>query len=271
MKKALFLALAACGGGGHPTTTTTTPLPPTGDTVTFAFAVPATGAQLQRTADTVTELDIQNMGHIRQEHRHTETIEVVAATADGLGKVKVTYDASTGTESRGGAPASTQPDPVEHKAYLIDLTTKPMTITGADGAEATGEETDLVANYEHDLAAGNPLAHFLAGKTVKKGDTIDIPAEDVAKMFSDGQTYSKASMSITYTGMDGAFAKFDGTSSFTSDGDGVHAEIQIAGTIEIDPTTGWAFQADLKGPVTLSGGFAATGTATDSEMLTLAK
>lgn len=270
-KRILAVLLVACGGG-HPHAAPTPP--PPAESVTFALAVPAVGATLDRSFQTSSHLDLAGIGPLDQHRAHHDTVEVVAASDAGLTRAKVTYTSSEITIKQGAQPAARIVDPLGGKSYLVDFATDPPAVSGGDGAPVAADQAALVASDQGNLATGNRIARYLSGRTVTVGDVIAVPADQVAAVIGSlGTEITGGALTLRLEAIEDGQARFAIDLKFTDvqKDQGVEAAIAETGQLWLDPGTPWRYHTKLAGPVTLSGAITGTGTSSEEDVVDLAR
>lgn len=171
-------------------------------------------------------------------------------------KLIVTEDAQAATPENEGAFVA---QPVQSKTYLCQREpgeNGKLVITYENGDVPPSEECEIVAEHMDNVGRTNPLAGFLAGKTLTVGKTIDVPHEVASKIFSLGDQFGEVEhFKLTLEKVDvcdgstqAVFrAEVDAASSNAS-----QMRMQVAGALTIDAQTCRTLKVDLTGPIAMS-------------------
>ncbi len=155
---------------------------------------------------------------------------LVLATRDGVvTKAKVTYDEDIDSAKQGDKTTTT-PSSIVGKSYTLTAGAT-LAVQAASGTPTDAEIAE-VRNREQRL-----MAKVLAGTTFEKGKTVDMPAEAGLLYVNEDPDIEIIKVSLTYTGMDGANAKFDMKLVMGSKDPSDDFTIQSSGRAVIDPAT----------------------------------
>jgi hypothetical protein len=168
-------------------------------TVQFSRRAPQVGDQLQQVLsvglnlNTMVRQDQQVLEKSKTSIRREQT-RVVTATHvhDGVTMaVSVRYAAATRELATGPADGEfgdpqRKPQPVEGKVYRVARDGEALVITAEDGSVPPLDEYEIIALNMESLGRPNPLADFLAGKTLAIGQQISLPAEVAEKLMGLG-------------------------------------------------------------------------------------
>jgi hypothetical protein len=216
------------------------------------------------------ELRERNHTAIRAENRRTvETTEVEAGRAvavrvryEASNKKMVTEDATAqsaaevATELRKTEPAN---QPVAGKTYFCSREPGEdgeLIITDESGRIPPPDEYEIVAQHMEMVGRGNPLAQFLAGRTITVGETVKLPKQVADEIFNLGDRFGEVTQfDLTMTGTrahDGAecavfLARIEAASSDSS-----QMRLQVEGPLVVQADTCRAVQVDLSGPIGMS-------------------
>jgi hypothetical protein len=255
----VLVLLAGCGssGGG-------------GGAVTLGYQVPPVGSAWIRTLHQASDATIPQAGPVHDELNVEERIEIIAVSPERVTKEQVTFTKVEKHQTVGGKDV-TRPMSIDGATYVLELAGDDVTVTTAAGAPAADEERDLVLSLEKDFQLGGLLERFLAGKTFHEGEAADLPSDQVTALLADAdEGVEKATMKLTFRGMDGALARFDVAAGLAGTKKEMHMDSTLIGKVELDPATGRVASERLGGPIHLSGRFDATGTTELGETLAAA-
>ncbi|TWT36680.1 hypothetical protein KOR34_16200 [Posidoniimonas corsicana] len=153
----------------------------------------------------------------------------------------------------GGEPKS---DPIAGKSYYCRRVGDTIRVQTADGKTPPPEESRLVAENMETLGKPNPLAEYLAGKTVAIGDKLTLPAEVAQRLLGLGGALgevTKFEMTLTKvaTVEDASCAVFlaDIEAQRT---DSSQMRMMVAGPMTIQAETCRAVSSELSGPIGMS-------------------
>lgn len=228
--------------------------------VTFGRQAAPTGEQL----DQATEVGLTLKTQIRKQREVLEKqqSEVVRTRRRVLepalyedGVTTAAYVKYLKSESRHNG-AEPQQDPIAGKSYYCRRIGEGIQVLTREGAEPPAEEKKLVAENMETLGKPNPLAEYLAGKTVAVGDKLTLPADIAQRLLGLG-------------GALGEVTKFELTLAKLAEQDGqpcavFQADIEaqqtdtsqmrllIGGPMTIEAATCRAVSSDLSGPIGMS-------------------
>jgi hypothetical protein len=214
------------------------------------------------------ELAERNHTAIRSENRRiTTTSEVDAGRTVA---VRVRYAAATKTlasveaddaaaVANGLKRASPTAQPVAGKTYFCSRdpgNDGKLVITDADGGIPPLQEYEIVAQHMEMVGRANPLAQFLAGRTIAVGETVQLPKQVADEIFNLGERFGEVTQfDLTLTGtelhddMECAvfLARVEAASSDSS-----QMRLQVEGPLVLQLDTCRAVRVDLSGPIGMS-------------------
>lgn len=240
-----------------------------GQTVQFSRRAPEVGDQLQQ--DLSVALDLNTM--VRQDQQileksktalRREQTRVVTTThvRDGMTMaVSVRYAAAT--RQLATAPADGEfgtperkPQPVEGKVYRVARDGEALVITAEDGSVPPLDEYEIIALNMESLGRRNPLADFLAGKTLTVGQQISMPAEVAEKLMGLGGELGQVTrfdLKLNSVSMIGnrKCAMFQSSIEAVSN-DSSQMRLAVEGPLAIEIDTCRAVNATFAGPIGMS-------------------
>jgi len=201
----------------------------------------------------------------RNEQRRVVTTTHVEA--DRAVAVRVQYlEATKQLTATGGAQpaqslgeASKTAQPVAGKTYLCQRLPGEdgaLAITDEEGHIPPMDEFEIVAQHMEMVGRPNPLAEFLAGKSVVVGQTIELPKEVAGKIFNLGEQFGEITrFALTLKNVDthdGAtqaefLAHVEAASSNVS-----QMRLELEGPLAVEVDTSRAVKVDLSGPIAMS-------------------
>jgi hypothetical protein len=181
----------------------------------------------------------------------------IAVRVQYLAATKQVIDAAAAPENQSKQPPAATP--VAGKTYLCARKSGEnarLTITYENGQAPPTSECDIVAEHMDMVGRGSPLADFLHGKTVRVGDSLEVPREAAAKIFNltaqadDVQNFKLTLQKIERDhGRARAIflAQVDAASSNAS-----QMRMQMEGTLTVEADTCRTANVDLTGPIAMS-------------------
>jgi hypothetical protein len=213
------------------------------------------------------ELSERNQTAIRTENRRTVTTTEVRS--DRSVAVRVHYSNSTRRLATSGAvPTGTNADlekipptdqPVAGKTYHCRREAGEggkLVVTDVAGAIPPMEEYEIVAQHMEMVGRANPLAQFLAGRTITVGETVQLPQQVADEIFNLGERFGEVTqfdLTLTGTRMQGGaecavfVARVEAASSDSS-----QMRLQLEGPLVMQIDSCRAVQVDLSGPIGMS-------------------
>lgn len=133
---------------------------------------------------------------------HTSQRRIITTTEVDQGRivaVKVQYAVATKEEFEDqAASAASLPrtviQPVQGKTYICRRESGengPLVITDEAGNRPPPDEVEIVSQQMQMVGRRNPLAEFLAGRTIGIGDKIDLPNDVASQIFNLGERFGK--------------------------------------------------------------------------------
>lgn len=129
---------------------------------------------------------------------------VTTTEVDGgrLTAVKVQYPVATMQKSDADVSSgdNTAPEPVlasqpvQGKTYVCRRNngeTGELVITDVAGNRPPSEELEIVSQHMQMVGRANPLAQFLAGRTIAVGDKVELPKEVASQIFNLGDQFGR--------------------------------------------------------------------------------
>jgi hypothetical protein len=161
---------------------------------------------------------------------------------------------ASGEESFSAAAPTQQP--VAGKTYLVERQGDELRITSDSGGIPPQEEFEIVWYNMESLGKPNPLADFLAGRTVAVGDLLELPTEAATRLLAFGDDVVQVErFTLTLKEVQVAEGRpravFDAFVSSRSQGRS-QMGMQVEGTLAIDASTCRVLSLELAGPVGLT-------------------
>jgi hypothetical protein len=206
------------------------------------------------------EIVEKNQSAMRSKQNRTV---VTTAVDDGRAVgVRVRYDAATkqmglGDGATGEMAAEAQP--IAGKTYLVKRESGDagkLIVTDEEGHLPSLEEYEIVASNMEMVGRPNPLAEFLAGRTLKTGQTLELPQNIANQVFNLGQQFGDVTrFDLTLEKMevqDGArCAVFTAHVEASASGSS-QMGMQVEGPFVVQTDTCRAVKVDLSGPIGMS-------------------
>jgi hypothetical protein len=239
------------------------------ESVRFARRAPAVGDQLKQSLAVKLQLDtlVRQGGEVleqtktsigRQQRRLVTTTEVDGgrATAAIVRYALAKKQLDTGPTKNDISQGPATPEPVEGKAYRCRRVADELQIVDSDGNIPPLDEFQIVARNMEWLGRPNPLAEFLAGRTVRVGESFELPQEVAEKLLGLGDTLGEVSrFGLTLDSVqavDGTPCAVFRASIDAASSDSSQMRLQLDGLLVVETATCRAVQADLVGPIGMS-------------------
>jgi hypothetical protein len=198
----------------------------------------------------------------QQHEEHDTTERVLGANAEAPTKVQVTFDKRVETDTDAKGKTKTKRSPVDGKSYIAEVKGADISVTGPTGKKVTTAETKVVEQDEDDLGKPDPFTKILRGRSLKKGDQLQLPKNVVAELLGDTNKDMKMQIdkvSLTFQGTRRDGSRTDGLFDLALDVTGhpdpaVGMQMKINGIVVIDTATAWPVSMELRGPIHFSGG-----------------
>jgi hypothetical protein len=249
--------------------------PASGDAVQrvqFARQAPSVGDAVEQTISLEMRLTMsmrqsdqivgKNQNTVRTNQRR-----VVTATAvddQRTTAVKVHYAAATKqvvtVDDSGAAmePAAV-PQPVQGKTYICRRESgenEQLVVTDSKGERPPTEELEIVSQQMQMVGRPNPLAQFLAGRTIAVGEKLELPSEVAKQIFNLGDRLGKVTkftltLQKVQSDQNVRCAVFRATVEAASS-DSTQMRLEIEGPLVVDADTCRARQVSLVGPIGMS-------------------
>ena len=182
-------------------------------------------------------------------------VEAADATAASAGKL-VFGECSETKPSPFGAPKA-EPTPYSGKSYAAKRGDAGFVVTGE--GELAKEEKSATEMIVAHLLGPAPLAPHLAGKTLKKGDKVEVPADVAQKcfgLFADDAKVSSLTLVLAEEPGAGDAIVFQATAKLAiAPSEEMPAEMTMApaGTWSVSKSTCRVAAMAMKGPITMRG------------------
>lgn len=240
---------------------------PQSSTVRFGRRTQRVGDQLEQTLAVALELDtvvrqgrdVIDQGRMsvrRHQRRRVTTTEV----SDGMPlAVLVRYLEATKTTTTGAAEAgegAVKPQPVQGKAYRCRREGDTLHVTDEAGNIPPLDEYEIVAANMDSLGRVNPLAEYLAGRTVAIGDKLSLPRGVGEKLLGLGDELGRVTrFDLTLAevrDIDGVRCAVFNASVEAASSDSSQMLLQVDGPLAVQIDTCRAVQANFTGPIGMS-------------------
>lgn len=177
--------------------------------------------------------------------------------------VKVHF--SEATKHWSAVPAGEQPEnhpepqPVQGKTYLCRRErgeSGKLLITDAAGILPPADEYEIVAQAMDMVGRVNPLAQFLAGRTIAVGETVELPRDVAARVFNLGDQFGEVvrfDLTLQKTVQENGIpcAVFHGSIDAVSN-DTSQMRIMVEGSMVVEIDSSRATRISLSGPLAMS-------------------
>jgi hypothetical protein len=203
------------------------------------------------------ELGEKEQNTIRNKQQRTVTATDI--TAGRTSAVRVHYISAT--KEMIGTANETTAQPVAGKSYICrrepsSSDNGKLLVTDDQGNLPSLEEFEIVASNMDMVGRPNPLAEFLAGRTMKTGQTIELPRDVANRVLNLGDQFGEVSrFDLTLDRVeqpDGAqCAVFTAQVEASASGSSQVA-VQVEGPLVVQTETCRAVKVDLVGPIGMS-------------------
>jgi hypothetical protein len=131
-----------------------------------------------------------------------------------------------------------------------------LVVTDEDGHIPPMDEFEIVAQHMEMVGRPNPLAEFLAGKSVVEGQTIELPKEVAGIIFNLGEQYGEITrFALTLKKIESHaaatqaefLAQVEAASSNAS-----QMRLELEGPLAVEVDSSRAVKVDLSGPIAMS-------------------
>ena len=237
--------------------------------VRFARREPQVGDQLEQTLAIRLQLNtmVRQASQVVQQaktslYRRQRRVVTTTHVANGMAvAVLVRYTeaakeiASGPSDGQLGEPSVT-PQPVAGKAYRCRRDGEALLITDANGSVPPLDEYEIVAQNMESLGRPNPLADFLAGRTLVVGQRLVLPNDVAEKLLGLGGEMGKATrFELTLqkvAPINGATCALFQASMEAESTDSSQLRLAVEGPLAIEVDTCRAVQASFSGPIGMS-------------------
>jgi hypothetical protein len=278
---AILLLVASLARGQQPAATPPSPVRAaafaatspgtTGHAVRFGRRAARVGDEVQQTLTLEMRLKtLLRQGNELKEQKHTRVCtrqrRVVTATEvrqECASAVIVRYLAATKSTSETAGDAADDgagaPQPVAGKTYRCRREPGEegkLVVTDEAGNIPSLDEYEIVVRGMDTVGRPNPLAEFLAGRTMSPGQTITLPNELAARLFSLGEAFGEiAKFELTLQEVrsvsDAPCAVFRAKIAAASNGPS-QMRMEIEGPFVVEIATCRAADVELTGPISMT-------------------
>jgi hypothetical protein len=237
--------------------------------VQFDRRMPQVGDQTEQTLDVSMQFDtvvrqgqeIFNRGKMsikRHQRRQMTTTDVDAGMtlAVLVRYLQATKETAAGPTLEDLQSAEALPQPVQGKAYRCRREGEKLHVADEAGSIPPLDEYEVVAANMESLGRANPLAQYLAGRTVAVGDELVLPNDVAEKLLGLGEELGQVTRFAlkledirTIDGMRCAAFRASVDAAST---DSTQMRLQVEGPLVVQVDTCRAVQACFSGPVGMS-------------------
>jgi hypothetical protein len=178
--------------------------------------------------------------------------------------VRVTYAVATKQESAGDPSATpaaptVKTQPVQGKTYICRRDTGEngeLVVTDEAGNRPPTDEYEIVSQQMQMVGRQNPLAQFLAGRTVAVGQKIELPNDVAHQLFNLADRFGKVTqfalaLQKVQSERGATYAVFEASVVATSSA-ATQMRLEIEGPLVIDVASCRAQRISLIGPIAMS-------------------
>lgn len=230
-------------------------------TLTFDNRAPAVGDAVQQSVRV----------EMRLESTARQGAEVIESTTSAIDReqtrrvtaTEVAGERVVGAEVRFFNATAThdgaaEQQPIAGKAYRCHRESdERLTITTPDGQLPPMNEYELVARAMESLGTASPLAEFLAGRTVRVGERLELPAELAQRALGfDSRMGEVDRFVLKLTEVESVESRRVGRFDAEIEAHGATSQqmrLIVAGAFHVEEATCRVVSADLSGPIAMSG------------------
>jgi hypothetical protein len=198
---------------------------------------------------------------------HSNQRRVVTTTEVNDGRastVKVYYPVATKQVSAANEnDLKTNPDntpqPIQGKTYIcrrIGGENGELVITDTAGSRPPSDEYEIVSQQMQMVGRANPLAQFLAGRTVAVGEKLDLPSDVASQIFNLGDRFGKVTrFTLTLQKIEsdhGATSAVFQANVDAASSSSTQMRLEIEGSLVLDVASCRAQKFSLIGPIGMS-------------------
>jgi hypothetical protein len=203
------------------------------------------------------ELGEKEQNTIRNKQQRTVTATELAAGRTSA--VRVHYVSAT--KDMVGIANETTTQPVAGKTYICrrepsNSDDGKLLVTDDQGNLPSLEEFEIVASNMDMVGRTNPLAEFLAGRSIKTGQTIELPQTIANQVFNLGEQFGEVSrFDLTLEKvepLDGATCAIFSARAEASSSGSSQVGIEVEGQFVVQADTCRTVKVDLIGPIGMS-------------------
>jgi hypothetical protein len=201
-----------------------------------------------------------------EQHRVVTTTDVDGSrpSAVNVHYLKATRQVAQSRNGLQHGPASTPldsspvPQPVAGNTYHCRRGdgNAALIVTDAQGKAPPSDEYEIVAENMETVGRVNPLADFLANRSVIVGDTLVLPQEAADRLFNLGKRFGAVKrFELTLREiitLEGAACAVFTASIEAASNDSSQMKLQVEGPLVVQVATSRAVRAELSGPLALS-------------------
>ncbi len=196
--------------------------------------------------------------------RQQRVVTTTDANDGCMTAVKVSYPKATKQLSAAetndvSAEPDPAPQPVQGKTYLCKRESGEngaLVITDEKGERPPTDEYEIVAQQMQMVGRSNPLARFLAGRTIGVGEKIELPLDVASQIFNLGDRFGKVTrftLTLQKVESQGALtcAVFQAAVEAASN-NSTQMRLEVEGPLVVDVATCRAQRISLLGPIGMS-------------------
>jgi hypothetical protein len=260
---ALLIVVVGCGKNTPPAPTMpTASATAEPETYTIRLAPLAVGdrwAEIETLAMSMTVSTSSGSALVQASKLQEKHVEVLEITSRRMSKALVHFRTVRDQMFVAGK-RNEEIQPHAGQTYIVERSGDQVTVTRADGGAATVAEVEAVTKTERTFGRPDPLGTMLDGRRVVEGETIEVPAEIAAEMFSDAGKRRVGAMTLTFRGLEGDVAVFAVSLTMSEDSSNGTLEMALSGTARVEADSGRTLGLTINGSLRMDGTVKATGT-----------
>lgn len=177
----------------------------------------------------------------------TQTVEVLAATADAVTKLKVTFSKIDEKMTDDGKEKK-KPSVIAGKTYVLESKAGKVDVQDDKGKPVSAAESKEAASHFKSLGKPDPIFAALPTTPIKAGDKVEPLAKGITERMAEGDGPKVSDVTVTFREQSGDDGIFDVGMKMTKE----QMVMDMKGETRISTKTGQTTKLDLKGPIVIT-------------------
>lgn len=179
-------------------------------------------------------------------------VEVVAANADVVQKIKVSFSSFETTVKENGKEKK-RSNPVAGKTYVVESKNGLLEIHDERGKTVSTAERTTVERQYRTIGKADPFVSALPTSPVKPGQKIESLGKALVDQMKDNaEGMSISDVAVTFKDVAGDDGIFDITAKMSRDDGPMTMTIDLRGETRVSVKTGEPIKIELKGPIVVT-------------------